>query len=291
MMEKKYLSWVILAFISLIWGSSYILMKWAMSGLTPVQVGALRMLLAAVFLSFFGIKRLKKIRPHQWKYIFYNALLGTFFPVFLFTFSIKHIDSGVVAILNSVTPLLTLLTGYLIFRFYIKRHQITGVLIGFAGTLLLIWQSAGLHPEQNYLYAIPVLLASLGYSLNVNILKKHLNDVSPLAIAMGNFLLVLPAAVVILFFTGFFSLDMQSPAVYVPVLYTAVLALFGTALAKVLFNRLVQISSPVFSSSVTYTIPLVAVLWGVSDGEKIFAVQLIAGLIILAGVMMIGRRK
>jgi drug/metabolite transporter (DMT)-like permease len=290
-MQNKQIRWIVLFSLALVWGSSFILMKLALKGLTPIQVGALRMLFSAVFLLIIGFHKLKLIHRKHWKYIFLNALLGTFFPVFLFAFAIQNIDSSIVAILNSFTPLATLILGSLFFGFLFKRIQLLGIFIGLFGTIYLIAQSASHNPQDNYWYALAVIIASIGYAFNVNILKKYLADLDATAIAVGNFLLVIIPAGIVLISTGFFAQDLTEPVVLSAIGYMSILAILGTAIAKIFFNRLVQISSPVFASSVTYLIPLVALIWGVWDGEKIHFTQIIAGIVILIGVYLVNKKK
>ncbi|HFU75433.1 MAG TPA: DMT family transporter [Arcobacter sp.] len=289
-MEHKQLRWFLLIGLALVWGSSFILMKLSLQGLSAIQVGALRMIISAVFLLSIGFNKLKLIHKRHWKYIFLNAILGTFFPVFLFAFAVQHIDSGVVAILNSLTPLNTLILGFFFFGFIFRRKQILGVIIGMLGTVFLIVQSANVNPDDNYWFALTVIIASIGYAFNVNILKKYLADLDATAIAVGNFLLVVFPAIIVLISTGFFRLHLLSSPVLPAIGYMSILAIVGTALAKIFFNRLVQISSPVFASSVTYLIPVVALIWGFLDDEHINILQILAGILILFGVYLVNKK-
>ncbi len=290
-MEHKQLRWLFLLGLAIVWGSSFILMKLALKGLTPVQVGALRMIIAAVFLLIVGFNKIKLIHKRHWKYILLNALLGTFIPVFLFAYAIQNIDSTIVAILNSLTPLITLILGFLFFGFFFRKIQLLGVSIGLLGTAYLISRSASLNPEDNYWFALAVVIASIGYAFNVNILKKYLSDLDATAIAVGNFLLVLFPAIIVLIGTGFFKQNFTASPILPAIGYMSILAIVGTAIAKIFFNRLVQISSTIFASSVTYLIPIVALFWGVLYGEKIHITQIFAGIIILLGVYLVNRKQ
>lgn len=287
-MEKK---WLYLIVLSVIWGTSFILIKKGLVGLTQIQLGSLRTVMTAIILFSVGLPTLKQIRKSQWKWIALSALFGTFFPAFLFAFAQKQIDSAVASILNSLTPLATAVLGYLVFSINTTRRQMIGVFIGLVGSVMLIMAGAHINPQQNHWYGILVLIASVGYALNVNILKKYLNELSPLAIATGNFVVIVIPALIILISTGYFNQIWTMPEVQVSSGYIAILALFGTALAKILFNKMIQISSPVFASSVTYTMPVVAVLWGVFDGERFGWYQAISALIVLSGVYLANQRK
>jgi len=291
-MSEKHYKWIILIGLSLVWGSSFILMKLALIGLTPIQVGALRMLISSLFLLVIAGHKIKHIERRHWKYLFYNAMSGTFFPVFLFSYAVLHIDSGIVAILNSLTPLSTLILGFLFFGFLFSKKQLLGIFLGFLATAYLISKSADLNPSQNYEFALLVVIATIGYALNVNILKKYLSDLDVMSIAVGNFLVVLIPSFIVLFATGFFSLNYLETPILPSVGYVSILAIVGTAISTIFFNKLVKVSSPIFASSVTYLIPIVALLWGIILlKEKIYFSQIIAGIIILLAVYMVNRNK
>ena len=283
--------WVYLLLLSLIWGTSFILIKKGLIGLTQIQLGSLRIVMTSIILFSVGMPALKEIKRPQWTWIGLSALFGTFFPAFLFAFAQKHIDSAVASILNSFTPLATAILGYTVFRIYTTKRQILGVLIGLVGSIMLILAGTKINPQQNHWYGILVLIASVGYALNVNIIKKYLKDLSPMAIATGNFVLIVLPALLILIATGYFSQVWTMPKVQVSTGYIAILALFGTALAKILFNKMIQISSPVFASSVTYTMPVVAVMWGVFDGERFGWHQVLSAGIVLLGVYLAHQSK
>lgn len=290
-MKEHKQKWIFLIILSLVWGSSFILMKKALISLNPVQVGALRILITAIFLFLIGFKRVFKINKTQWYYLFLNGVIGSFIPVFLFAFAVKHIDSSIASILNSLTPLNTLIFGYLVFGFAYRRKQLLGVLIGLAGTVILILKGAEINPSQNYSYSILVLIATICYAFNLNIIKKHLQDLDALSIAVGNFMILMIPALIILYFTGIFSTFEVDEASTISLVYITILAVFGTGLAKILYNHLIKISTPVYSSSVTYLIPIVAILWGILDGEKISAIQILAGGIIIFGVYLVNKAK
>lgn len=290
-MGHNKLRWIYLFLLSLIWGSSFILMKYALIGLTALQVGALRILITAVFLLLIGFKRIFKIKKRHWYYLMLNGFIGSFFPAFLMSYTVEKMDSSVVSILNSLTPLNTLIFGAIVFGFGFRKRQLIGVLIGLAGTLLLVLKGAELNPNQDYFYSSFILIASICYALNINILKKYLHDLDALSITVANFIILIIPTLILLSLTGFFSTFEVNESSLKGLFYLSILAIFGTGLAKLMFNRLIQISSPIFSSSVTYIIPMVAITWGVLDGEKISLIQVIAAIIILAGVYMVNRAK
>jgi drug/metabolite transporter (DMT)-like permease len=290
-MENKKLRWIYLIVLSLIWGSSFILMKKALIGLTPIQVGALRIIITAVFLLLIGFNRVVKIERRHWTYLTLNAWLGSFFPVFLFAFALQNIDSSIASILNALTPLNTLLFGAMVFGFAFKRRQLVGVLIGFVGTAMLILEGAQIHPENEYLYMGFVIIASVGYAFNVNLIKKYLHDLDALSITVGIFAILIVPAFLVLWFSGFFQSVEINSVTSSSLVYVSILAVIGTGIATIMFNRLIQLSTPVFSSSVTYLIPVVAITWGILDGEKISFLQFFSGLVILLGVYLANKAK
>ncbi len=290
-MSNDYKKWIYLITLAIIWGSSFILIKKSLIGLTPIQLGALRTFIAGIFVLLIGSSSLKKIKKFQWKYIIVSSLLGTLFPAFFFAFAITGIDSSVASILNSLTSLNALIVGTLFFGVVFKRVQLIGVLIGLAGTIILIMESSSLNPNQNYWYAVFVLTASLGYAFNVNIIKKYLSDIPAMSITAGHFILLIFPVFLILIFSGFFTSVEFTPQTNSSLIYLIILSVVGTGLAKIMFNKLIQISSPVFSTSVAYLIPVVAIIWGFVDGEKVSYLQLLAGIIILAGIYIVNRVK
>lgn len=288
-MESKQIKWGYLLVLSLVWGSSFILIKKGLIGLTALQVGSLRIVFAAIFLLLIGFKSLSKIPKDKWRYIALTSMLGTFIPAFLFAIAQTEIDSSVSSILNSLTPLNTLILGAIAFGVTFQRRQLWGVIIGLIGSLLLVFNGAINHPEQNYYYAILVIIASICYAINVNLIKRFLSDLTPLSITTGNFLILLFPSLVILFSTGFADV-IQVQQAQESILFIMILGVVGTGIANILFFKLIQISSPVFATSVTYLIPVVAFFWGLLDNEMLTTVQFFGALIILVGVYLSAKK-
>jgi drug/metabolite transporter (DMT)-like permease len=289
-MESKQLKWVYLVGLALIWGSSFILIKKGLIGLSALQVGSLRIIFAAIFLLLIGFKSLSKIPKEKWKFIVMTSMFGTFVPAFLFAIAQTEIDSAVTSILNSLTPLNTLILGALVFGVGFERRQVWGVIIGLLGSLLLVFNGAMNHPNQNYYYAIMVIIASICYAVNVNLIKKFLSDLSPVSITTGNFIVLLFPSLAILYFTGF-SEVIQVEKVQHAVVFIMILGVVGTGIANIVFFKLIQMSSPVFATSVTYLIPVVAFFWGLLDNEMLTPVQFIGAFIILIGVYLSAKKN
>ena len=283
--------WIYLVVLSLIWGSSFILIKRSLVGYTPLQVGGLRIVFASILLFILGFKSLKTLSKTDWKWVTIAGLCSSFFPPFFFALAQMEISSGITSILNSVAPLFTTLVGIALFGLSLKGRQVLGVLIGLFGTIVLIAAGMENNVNQNYWYSLFIIIAALGYAFNINIIKKYLSHLTPLAVTTASFGVAFLPALIILICTGVFKQFASDSAMHEAVWYIMVLAFLGTALANILFNKLIKLSSPVFAASVTYLIPLVAVLWGFLDGENISILQLLGGLIILFGVWLVNRKK
>ena len=290
-MNQEQKKWVYLFTLAIVWGSSFILIKKGLVGLTPLQLGSLRTVISSLFIFVIGYKSLKTILNHQWKWVILSGFIGTFLPAFLFAFAETEVDSGIVSILNALVPLNATLIGLAIFKIASTKTQIFGVILGFIGASMLIFNSMELNPDQNYLYAGFVVLATVMYGFNVNIIKHYLQEVKPIAIATGNFIAIVIPALIVLIFSGFFTTEtFEQESIYSSIGFVAILAVFGTVMAKIIFNNLIQISSPVFASSVTYLMPLVALLWGLFDGELFGLDQGLASLLILGGIYLANKK-
>lgn len=288
-MENKQSRFVYLVILALVWGSSFILIKRGLVGLTPFQLGSLRIVFAALFLLIIGFRSIREIQLRHWKYLALTALFGTFLPVYLFSVAQTQMSSSVSAILNSLTPLNTLILGILLFKIDFQKRQIYGVVIGLVGSALLILNGAANHPEHDYSYAVLLIIASICYALNVNFIKLYLSDLKPLSITTGNFVVLLVPGLFVLYFSGFFE-AVQHEETQQVIGYIAILGIVGTAIANILFFKLIKISSPVFASSVTYLIPVVAFFWGLVDNESLTNIQFLGAAIILVGIYLSAKK-
>ncbi|RXR20734.1 DMT family transporter [Flavobacterium amnicola] len=288
-MLTKNNKWLLLLLLSLIWGSSFILIKRGLVGLDPFQLGALRIIFACLFMLVVGFRSLPTIPLTKWKYVAITSVFGNGLPVFLFAYAQTGMKSSVSGILNSLTPLYTLLIGALAFGLSFVRSQVIGVVLGLTGCFLLVLFGKTANGETNYFCAFLVVIATVCYALNVNLIKKHLSDVSPIAITTGNFLTLLVPALIILFANGYADV-MTQPEVIHSTLFIIILGMIGTGIANILYYQLIQITSPLFASSVTYFIPIIAMGWGFLDGESLNFMQLVGAGIILSGVYLASKR-
>lgn len=289
-MENNSTKWYLLGFLGCVWGSSFILMQLGLQGVNSIQLGSLRILFAALFLMIVGFKQIAKIPLYKWKYIALTSVFGTFVPAYLFAIALSKIDGSVSAILNSLTPLNTLLVGLFFFGLDVQRRQIFGVIIGFIGCVLLVLFGDGENTTENYYYAILIVITSIFYGINVNLIKKYLSDLKPLAISTGNFVVMFVPALLVLYFSGFFDIVHQEK-VQTSLGFIVVLGIVGTGFSNILFFKLIQLSSPVFASSVTYIIPVVAIMLGyLFMNETLSIVQVIGALVVLVGVYFSSRK-
>lgn len=288
-MKSFQIKWILLGLLALIWGSSFILIKKGLIGLTPFQLGSLRIIFCAVFLLVIGFKSLTEIPLHKWKYVAVTSLFGTFIPAYLFAIAETKVSSSICSILNSLTPLSTLLFGATLFGLDFKRSQLFGIIIGLAGTAILIFTGAENNTTENYFYTVFVIIATMCYATNVNLIKKYLSDVKPLSITTGNFLVMLLPALLILFFTDFSS-KVHVESTQHAMIFVAILGIVGTGIANISFYKLIQISSPVFASSATYLIPIVALGWGIFDNERLTLFQIFGAAVVMVGIYLANKK-
>lgn len=285
------LKWVLMAALALVWGSSFILMKRALVDFSPDQVASVRMFASFLFLFPFVISKSSRVKPEQWKYIFATGFLGNGIPAFLFTYAQTRVPSFMAGMLNSLTPLFTMILGYLIFRNKFTMSKVFGVTLGLAGAITLILLTSGGKIEDVSWYPILIVIATICYAGSVNIIRNKLHEVESLVIAGFALFIVGPITGIYLFTTDFIPRLNENPHAWIALGYVLLLALFGTAISVVVFNRLIKMSGALFASSVTYLIPIVAMLWGVADNETIGVFHLAALAAILTGVYLINLKK
>lgn len=281
--------WSLLIILALIWGSSFILIFKGLQGLSAFQLGSVRIMVTAFFLWLIGFKSLKNIPKEKWKYIALTALFGTFLPAYLFALAETQVSSSVCSILNSLTPLNTLWIGVLAFQFVIKPKQIVGVLIGLVGTIALILGGNQATNSENIWFSLFVVIASICYAININLIKKYLHDLKPLSISTGNFSVMFLPALLILLCTDFHQ-KIHTEATQTALLYIVILGVVCTGIANVMYFKLIQISTPIFASSVTYLIPIVACIWGIVNNETLTFFQIISAFVILIGVYLANKK-
>jgi drug/metabolite transporter (DMT)-like permease len=293
-MEKSpsLLAWFMLIVLSLIWGSSFILIKRGLEVFSPMELGSLRIAAASLFLAPIAIRRFYRIKRNHLALLFIIGLTGSLLPAFFFAIAQTRLNSSLTGVLNALTPLFVLMMGVFFFKQKYISGKLTGMIIGFAGTVALILSgSSGQFSNFNY-YALFVVLATIFYGANLNVIKYYLADLKALTITSVSLLFMSPIAVMVLFgFTPFLDTMENAEGAWLAFSYVMTLGIVGTALALIIFNNLVQMTTPVFTSSVTYIIPIVAVIWGVVDGEELYPIHYISMGAILSGVYLVNRKR
>lgn len=289
--NPKLLAWFILIALAIMWGTSFILIKQGLKVYSAAEVGALRILSASTFLLPFSIPKIFKIKKKNWLHLLSVGLVGSFIPAFLFATAQTQISSYIAGVLNALTPMFVLIIGALVYKQKISARVAIGLAIGFGGTaVLLLAGSSGSLTGAN-LYGLLIVVAAICYGINVNLIKYRLQGLSSLTITSVSQLMVWPIALIYLFGFSNFTTTFTNTEFALPALgYIILLGVMGTAVALVLFNKLVQITNPVFSSSVTYLVPVVALIWGVWDGEQVLMGHLIGAVTIMVGVYLTNKK-
>lgn len=282
---------LLLVILSLIWGTSFILIKQGLKVYSADQVGALRVSSAALFLLPMALSNLRQLHSgHLWR-LFASGMMGIFIPAFLFAFAQTRMASAVAGILNTLTPIFTLIIGAILFRQRFKALTYIGISLSFVGTLLLSFsRTDGALGDFNS-YALFIVAASIFYASNLNFIKYKIPDLKATTITSISVLLIAPLALLYLFAaTDFTERLVTHEGAWQALGFIGILGLMSTAVATIIFNRLVKISTPLFASSVTYILPIVAVGWGLLDGESLSTGHIIGMATILGGVYIANRK-
>lgn len=296
MKQKGVISWVLYVLLCIIWGSSFILMRWSTEGLTALQIASLRIFSAGIVLVPFALVHFIRIPAKKIPLVILVAVCGNLLPAFLFAGAMAHLDSSLGGILNSLTPIFVVVIGVIFFKSKVENRKILGVIIGFAGlTLLTIAGSKGISFE-NIEYTLWILLATVLYGVTVNLVHHYLSDINPIHLASVSLsFMILPTALVLWqqdFFTilGDFNFNLNEPSeIRWPIIASVLLGVIASAVATVLFYMLVKKAGGLFASLVTYGIPFIAIGWGFVFGENITAIQIGCLGIILSGVYLANR--
>ena len=287
MKNKNLIAWALLILLAIIWGSSPILIKKALIKLDPFEIGALRLTLASFVLFPFLAKNLKEIRRKDYLILFISGIVGNVLPYFLYPIAQTKIDSATSGVLTSLTPFFALIVGVLFYKLKATKNNIIGLVIGFIGTSLLILFSNKSDGFSVDLFGLFVVAATLLYGINLNLVKYHLNHLKPITITSFSIVSILPITVYILFYlTPFLSHFNNFNNYSLEFGYVFILGVLGTSIATIVFYNLIKIKDTVFASMVTYLMPIVAIIFGVLDGEIINAIQLFGMALIMGGVFI-----
>ncbi|WP_461128324.1 DMT family transporter [Spirosoma aerophilum] len=290
--RRPLMAWVLLCLLALVWGSSFILIKRSLSVFPPEQVAAGRLVFALLFFSPFLARQSQQpdVRVavrHRWVALLASAIIGFVIPAFLFAEAGAHLNSSLAGALNSLSPLFTLILGAVFFGQALKIRQVAGIFLGLMGSLLLVFFSATGSFDING-YALLVVLATVCYGLNTNLIGRYLSHLPALVSTAWLFAFAGPIAMLTLAPTDFLSRVIESQNSW-GLWALVTLGVFGSGLMSIFFNRVMQLASPLFAASVTYLIPIVALLWGVLDGETIYIVQFAGMGVCLLGIWLVNK--
>jgi drug/metabolite transporter (DMT)-like permease len=288
--ENRSTALLLLILLALIWGTSFILMKKGLIIFSAGEVGAIRVVAASVFLIPFAVRGIREVQPGHYPKLFFSGLMGIFIPAFLFATAQTKMESGITGVLNSLTPICTLVIGAMLFHQKFKTQALIGILVGLAGTVLLIISRTEGRIGGLNLYAGYIILGCLCYGMNVNFLKFKLNDLKALTLTSIALMLIGPFALVYLFGFTDFTDKLQTDGSWTALSFIILLGIMSTSIATILFNKLIKISTPLFASSSTYIIPIVAVIWGLIDGERFGFGHLIGMVAIIGGVYLANKK-
>ena len=291
MKNNNLFNWFIFIVLSITWGSSFILMKKGLVSLSAYQVASLRVISAGLILLPVAIIHFHKVPKNKLATIFLSGILGSLFPAYLFCLAEEQIDSALAGTLNALTPVFVIIMGAIFFKRQTASIKIIGICISFAGSILLFFAQPGFRQNSNIINVLYVVIATLFYGINVNMVNKYLNDIQSIHIAALALVFNAIPATIVLYFTGYFNEAILSKPILIATGYTFLLGILGTAAASILFYMLLKRAGVVFSSMVTYAIPIVAVMWGIIYGETIGWKQLVCLLIILFGVYVANRSR
>lgn len=287
--DTPLIAWLALIFLAVVWGLSFVLIKKIVVSFTAIELGAGRIFVASLALLPWAIKYFKKYPKDKTFMFFISGITGYLAPAFIFGIVGSKLNSSLAGTLNATTPLFVLVIGALFFAQKIKKFQLIGIAIAFIGSLLLILSGGDNKLDFSNPYALLIMLATIMYGFNANILGTYLKGIKPMIISAYSLLFVGIIAFVFLLFTDFFS-KIFLPENHHLLIYFILLGAINSGLAAVLFNYVLQISSPVFATSVTYLIPIVATIAGFFDGELIALWHYVGMAIILGGIYLINKK-
>ena len=289
MNKKTIINWIILLILSIIWGSSFILMKKGLEGFNYLEVSSFRLIISFTILSPFLISSLKNMKS---KYIFpilIVSIIGTVVPAILFAFGQTHLNSSTAGMLNSLTPIFTLIVGVYFFQKSWNKESIIGIFIGLMGSYILMAPSS--LNTLNTIYGLLIILATMCYAISINIIKDKLQDLNSLDIAVLTSFISFLIPFIFILNNGFSEIIIKINTNTESFYYLIILGTVCTSFAIILFNYLIKRSSALFASTTTYLIPVFAIIWGLLDNENIKNHEILGVSVILIGVMIMNYTK
>ena len=288
---KKPLAWLLLLLLACIWGSSFILMKKGLQALTPIEVGTLRVVAAATFFLPFSLARLRELTWQQYQLLFVSGLLGTFFPALIYAHAQAHIDSAIAGAFSALTPISVLAVGALFFQQKILKNEIVGILLGIVGAVVLVLVDATGQLTQLNQYMFLPILGGVFYANNSNWIKHKLQELTPLTIVSVSLLLIgIPMACALFTQTEFVTKLQTVNGAYLASGFVLLLGIMGTGVGYLLYTTLILLTSPVFANTVCFLTPIVALSWGIWDGETLLWGHYLGIGIVISGIYMVSQK-
>jgi len=286
-LNTEKLKWILLIGLSVIWGSSFILIKKSLEHFNPYEVGALRVLISGIVLMPYAVSKIKQFPRKHLKWLILAAVSGNFIPMFLFPMAETEISSSIAGIINSMMPIFVIIVGSLVWKFSTSRRQLLGVLVSFSGACILAL-GGGDSGELKIVPILLLLLATLMYAISTTTVKSKLYEVPATVMSafVFSFVLIFPSLIALVL-SGFFRDFDLNEGTLQGLGFVAMLSVFGTGLAMMMNYKLLSVSTPLFASTVTLLMPIVAIIWGILDGEKLTLMQSVGALIILAGLIFL----
>lgn len=278
------LAFLILGLLALTWGTSFILIKRALNVFSPYQIAGLRVAIASLAFVPILLYHRNKINWSKWPLFIAVGLCGTMIPALLFPIAQTRITSSMAGILNAIAPIFTLVIGIVFYKKIFEWNKGIGIALGFIGAFILITSGQSMGIGRDSWYGIFAVAAGILYSWSSNIIENNFSDMSPLNISAASFGSMAPIAITLLVVFDAPGTITNDPNGFQGLGYVAILAVFSTVMASIVFFYLIQKSSAVFASTVAYLIPIVALMWGVIDGEIITVNHFIGMALIMVGV-------
>ena len=283
--------WFLFTFLALTWGSSFILVKKSLVAFSPYEIGAIRVAVSGLILGVIGFPAIFKMPRKTLFWVIVAGFFGNFLPMFLFPIAQQKVSSSLAGILDALFPMFVLAFGFILFRIKSTWIQVLGAVIGFLGAASLIYFSEVNTDSSQFWYAMIVVFAGASYGVNAVLIKQKIPNLSSLKLTASVFSFWSIPSLIILYFTGIFQNFQMTPEVSEAMGYLGFLTIFGTAIAMALYYKLIQNTSAVFASSVSYALPVVAVIWGILDEEKFTYWYLIGGVLIAVGIYLIREKN
>ncbi len=287
--QSSFFPILVLAFLSIIWGSSFLLIKKGLLVFSPLQVASLRIIFAAIVLLPIAVKHINVELKTYWKQIVFLGLISNLIPAILFAKAQTNISSSVAGMLNSLVPIFTMLIGALFYKNKLNIFLSLGLFIGLLGSVLLSFIGGKGDLGSFNFYALFVILATILYGISGNMIKGLVQKINPTVLISLQLFAMAPFAIIILFNTNILGSISSNENAMFSLGALFILGTVGTAFAGSIFIKLVKHTSAVFASATTYLIPITAIIVGFLDGEVLFPLHFVGVCLIIVGVLIINK--